>query len=296
MSKIKAKYFVEKSAPLNATGTKFAFLIKKRLYSGRSPLQKIDVVELKFYGRTLFLDNLLQTSEGDGFIYHEMLCHPPLFFHPSPERVLIIGGGDGGSLAETLKHKKVKEVFMVEIDRKVVEVSKKYLPNISCNAFSDKRARLVIADGEKFITKYRNYFDVILLDLSDPDGPARELISSLFYRSVKKALRKNGIISVQSGCLTIQPKLVSLIFGRLNSIFKFVEVIRVAVPSYQEGELSFSIASDFNFPALTLNHFEKKSASAKLDLKYWSPRIFMGSKVMPKYLQPLFNPRPFSLR
>ena len=215
-----------------------------------------------------------------------MLCQVPLFSHFSPKSVLIIGGGDGGALEEVLKHRSVKKAVMVEIDGKVVEISRKYLSSISKKAFEDKRVQLIIGDGKEFIENHKDEFDIIILDLSDPAGPAKDLISLPFYRNVKKALKKNGIVSIQSGSFTTQPSLVSTIFKRLNKIFFYVEIKRAGVPSYQAGEYTFTTASDFNFPKVSQSVLIKKFGKAgRMKLKYWSPEIHWASSILPSYLK-----------
>lgn len=286
MSKEKKTYLFEGAVPFEKPDIKVGFRVRKRLYSGRSPFQKVEVFDLYTYGNTLVLDNIIQTSENDEFIYHEMLCQAPLFVHPNPQRVLIVGGGDGGALEEVLKHRSVKKATMVEIDGKVVEISKKYLPSISKNAFQDKRATLIIGDGKKFIKDHQNEFDVIILDLSDPEGPAKDLISPSFYRDCKKALKGNGIVSVQSGSFTTQPKLVSIIVKRLQKVFSHVELRRANVPTYEAGIYTFTMASDFNFKKVSQSALTKKFRQAgRMKLKYWSPNIHWASSILPAYLK-----------
>lgn len=151
-------------------------------------------------GRILVLDGIIQLSQIDEFIYHEMLIHPAMFYHQNLKKVLIIGRGNGGVLREILKHP-IEEVYSVDIDKKVVEVSEKYLPFVSKGAFKDKRAKVFIADGIKFVKKYKNFFDVIIIDFTDPLGPFLDLFSKNFYQDVFRALTKNGALSVQSSCL-----------------------------------------------------------------------------------------------
>jgi spermidine synthase len=146
---------------------------KRRLFSQRSPYQKIEVVDTYDYGRVLILDGIFQTSKEDEFIYHEMMAHLPLFYHASPQKVLIIGGGDGGVLREVLRHP-IEKAYLVEIDKKVIEVAKKFLPFIPQRAFQDKRAEIIIGDGAKFVKEYRDFFDVVIIDSTDPIGPAKE--------------------------------------------------------------------------------------------------------------------------
>lgn len=274
--------------PYDEIDEKIGLKVKKKLYSGRSQYQKIEVYDTYSFGRILVLDGIFQTSEVDEFIYHEMLCHLPLLLHQDPRKVLIIGGGDGGSLEEVLKHP-IEKVWVVEIDRKVIGVSKKYLPSISRGAFNSKKAEIIVGDGLKFIKNYKNFFDVIILDLSDPVGPAKELISLNFYKDVKKALKKRGVLSVQSGSITVQLKLVETIYKRLKKVFPFVEIHRACVPLYQAGEYSFTLAANFNLEKVSLAKLERRFKKLNLKTKYYLPKIHLSSRAKPRYLKNLLD-------
>ncbi|MBM3258000.1 MAG: polyamine aminopropyltransferase [Candidatus Nealsonbacteria bacterium] len=279
----KRKWFFEENVPYDVPKTKIGIKIKRKLYSGRSDYQKIEFFDTHAYGKILVLDGILQTSEKDEFIYHEMLCQLPMFLHKNPKRILIVGGGDGGSLEEVLKHK-IEKVQMAEIDEKVIELSKKYLPSISKGAFKNKKAEIIIGDGKEYIRKQKNSFDVVILDLSDPHGPAKELISLKFYQNVKKALKKDGIVSVQSGSLNDQPGLVKTIFSRINKLFPFADIHQAVIPAYQTGEYSFIIGCKTKLDKFQEMNIEKKYKKLKLGLKYLGPEIYFSSKVLPKYL------------
>jgi len=284
MIKKKEKWLYETlEVPFDNVDVKHGPKLKKKLYSGKSPYQKIEVFDTFGFGKILVLDGIFQTSEKEEFVYHEMLCHLPMFYHKNPKKVLIVGGGDGGALEEVLKHP-VERVWMVEIDKKVIDVSKKYLPSISRGAFRNKKAEIVIDDGSEFIKNYKNFFDVIILDLSDPGGPAQQLISLKFYKNIKKTLKKGGVISVQGGCFFYQMKLVSIIFRRLRKIFSSVVIHRAPVVLYGVGELNFTIASDINLRKISKKDIERKFKKLKLDLKYYNPDIHFASAVLPKYL------------
>jgi spermidine synthase len=286
----KGKWLFENSnIPYSSSGAECGLRIKKKLFSGKSLYQQIEVYDTIKFGRILTLDKIFQTSEEDEFIYHEMICHLPIFYFLNenkklPEKVLIIGGGDGGALEEVLKHR-IKKVWMLEIDKMVSDVSVKYLPSISRGAFKDKRANVLFEDGKSFIEKNNNFFDIIILDLSDPGGPAKDLISEKFYRNVKKALTKKGIISVQSGSLDCQIDLVALIFKRLKNVFPFVKIHHAPIPLYGLGEFSLTIAANFNLPKKIREAIVKKSyTSLKPTLRYWSPEIHNASGILPPYL------------
>ena len=279
------KYFIEDPAPYDKTQTIVGMAIKRVLYRGKSSFQKIEFFDTYAFGKILALDGITQTTEVEEFVYHEMLCQVPMLIHNNPKRILIIGGGDGGSLEEVLKYD-IERVWMVEIDEMVIDLSKKYLPSISKGAFNDKRAEVIIGDGKEKIRNSRNFFDVIIMDLSDPGGPAEELVSLNFYKDVKRALRKGGIISIQGGSFDVQPDLVKNIYARLSKIFAYVKIHLAVVPAYQAGECCFVIASDDkNLHNITQKEIEKKIKNLKLDLGYLSPEIYFSSQIIPKYLK-----------
>lgn len=262
---------------------KFGIKIKKKLFESHSSYQKIELIDTYDFGKVLILDGIFQTSERDEFIYHEMLSHLPLFYHNKPKNVLIIGGGDGGILEEVLKHP-IEKVCMVEIDEKVIDISKKFLPSISNNAFDDEKAEIIIGDGKKYIKNTNDFFDVIILDLSDPCGPAEDLISLDFYKDVKKILNDDGIIAIQSGCLITQHKMVKTINDRISHLFPNVKLHRAAIPIFQFGEYSFTMATKNDLTQTTVDLLKEKQSLLNLDLQYWSPEIHIASAILPKYL------------
>ena len=256
------------------------FAIKKKIYTGKSKYQSIDIFDTQGYGRMFFLDGLVQLSTKDEAVYHEMLVHPALMNHPSPKRVLIIGGGDGGALREVLKHP-VKEAFLVEIDEKVIQVAKKYLPTLCRSAFQDKRSKIVVTDGIEFILKYKNYFDCIILDSNDPDGiMAAKLFEEKFLRAVKNALTKDGIFSAQTGY-------ISDTFGMkartvMKKVFSFYELHRAFVGSFPRDEHSFPVASlKVNLKKTTKTVLEKRYNQRKISTSYYSPAMHFASSVFP---------------
>ncbi len=178
----------------------------------------------------------------------------------------------------------------------VVDVSKQYLPSICANAFDDEKATVIIGDGKKYIKNHQNRFDVIILDLSDPDGPAEELITKDFYEDVKNALKKDGVICVQSESLTGQATLAATINKRLNAVFSSVKVHQLVVPTYQGGIFSVTVASDANLDKVTLQQVEEKYAKLNLQLKYYNPQIHFASSALPTYLENIFITRYTSLR
>jgi spermidine synthase len=281
----KNQWFFEKNVPGVCSTIETGIKIKKKIFSGRTPYQEIEVIDTFSFGLILALDGIIQLSQLDEFIYHEMLVHQAMFSHRNPKKVLIIGGGDGGALREVLKHP-VEEVYLVDIDKKVIEVSKKYLPFVSKGAFRDKRAKIFIEDGIKFIKNFKNFFDIIIIDSTDPSGPSLGLFSQNFYQDAFKALSKEGIVSVQTGCLLEQISGVKKVFKKLEKIFPSVRIHKACVPCYQCSiEYSFTIASKFDLGKIVLKNIEKRFKKLNLDLKYYRPEIHFSSAVLPRYLE-----------
>src|SRR5512136_398952 len=241
------------------------FTVQKVLYEGRSKFQRIEIIRNKDYGRVLLLDGLVQTTERDEFYYHEMLVHPALASHARPKNVLIIGGGDGGALREALKHP-VKKAFLVEIDGKVIEACAEHFPWLK-GAFKDPRAELVVADGNVFIDKVREKFDVILVDSSDPVGPSTVLHQEAFYRKLKSKLNPGGIIAAQAGSLMLHQESHARKRAFLKRIFKHAALYLGPVPTYPVGTWCYDFLSD------KIDPLAGKKLRVPKGLKYYNPDI-----------------------
>lgn len=215
--------------------------ITESVHKERSAFQEIEVVDTVDFGRILLLDGVIQTSVRDEFIYHEMLAHVPLFTHPKPERVLVIGGGDGGTVREVLKHPSVRHVHLVEIDERVIEVSREYLPEISCG-LSDRRVKITVGDGVEYMSQVKAGYDVILVDAPDPAGPAEGLFTLDFYKDARRALRKDGVLSAQTESPFLQPDLVNEVYACISKAFPVCKLYLAQVPTYSVGLWSFSLA------------------------------------------------------
>ena len=190
----KTKYYVE------TAGRSYGYFLKidKVLYEGETPFQKLAVFSNKLFGNVLRLDNVFQTSEGDEFFFHETIAQRPVCAHPNPKKVLVIGGGDGGSAEEALKSNCVEKVVMIELDEQVVVQSKKYLPKIHMGAFDNPKLELKFEDGLKFIENTNEQFDVIVVDMTDPIGPSVLLYTQEFYKRIAQVLGPNGILSLHT--------------------------------------------------------------------------------------------------
>ena len=288
--KKKQKWFCEGTVPGERLGTmQHCFAITKQLYKGKTSYQSVLIFDNPVFGRVLVLEGIVQLSEKDEFIYHEILVHPVMFSHPKPERVLIVGGGDGGTLREVLKHP-VKEVVMVDIDKKVIELSKKYLPFVSAGAFKDKRTNLIIGDALEHIKNYNDYFDVIFIDGNDEVGAAAELYGEKFYKDVKKALKKDGMVSAQIGSISLDFEvLVNRAYKRFKTLFSYAQIFKLTMPSYHCGEYGFVAASKkIDFVKVSLETIKRrfKKIAATKKFRYYSPEIHQSIMVLPEIWKP----------
>lgn len=270
-------YFLEK--PLQGIGR---FLNASTiLYSGRTKYQTIELFESPLFGKVLLLDGLVQISEYDEHIYHEALVHPTLLSIDSPETVLIIGGGDGGALRQVLKHKTVKRAVLVDLDREVIEFSKKYFPKMKA-AFEDPRTEVIIGDGMKFIEETNEKFDFVIIDLTDPSGPSRLLYTKEFYEMVKNILTKKGAIVTHAESLYVFQTYFAIIYRTLSSVFKYARPYYAYVPSF--GFLwGYVTASDTIDPlSLNVDELKKRIEDRGVDTEFYYPELHKALFTLPK--------------
>lgn len=227
----KRRWYTEYFSPYSA----LMHGIEKWIYSEITPFQHMELVQTHDFGKALFLDGKMQSSASDEFIYHDVLVHPALILHPEPKNVLIIGGGEGATLREVLKHGTVKRVVMIDIDQRVIDVSKKYLPEWHQGAFDDKRSTVLAMDGRKYLEENEQTFDCILIDISEPveEGPAYLLYTRQFYELVNRRLTVDGTIALQAGSTSVKDCvcLVS-VYQTLKTVFPVVQVMEAAIPSF----------------------------------------------------------------
>jgi spermidine synthase len=252
------------------------FTVREVLYEGRSKFQRIEIIRNKDYGRVLLLDGLVQTTERDEFYYHEMLVHPALASHARPKSVLVIGGGDGGALREVLKHP-VKKAWLVEIDGKVIEACRDHFPWLKA-AFRDARAELVVEDGNVFIDKVRETFDVIIVDSSDPVGPSTVLHQEAFYRKLKSKLNPGGIIAAQAGSLMLHLDSHARKRAFLKRIFKRAALYLGPVPTYPVGTWCYDFLSD------RIDPLKVRTLYIPDGLKYFNPDVYRAAFALPNFL------------
>lgn len=274
-------------------GVQLKLQVEKYLYSCKDSSQEIKFLKTPRFGTALIMDGAIQTTEKDEFIYHEMMSHIPLFSHPKPENILIIGGGDGGILREALKHKAVKKVTLVEIERKVIDYTKKYLPQICRDAFKSKKLELVIGDGAKFIQNKSNIYDIAIIDSTDPVGPAKVLFQKKFYRGISDILKPKGIMVRQSGSSFLQPNELKDNYKTLSSIFKNNHVYVAAVPTYIGGFFNLIFSSNgINISQVSLSGIKKRFQKSGIQTKYYNPQLHLASFQLPNYMKQIIGEKP----
>ncbi len=262
-------------------------LIKLRsvLVKKRSKYQNIEIVEFPEYGRALVLDGLVQSTEVDEHIYHESLVHPAMVTHPNPRKVLIIGGGEGATLREALKHNTVLEAVMVDIDEDVVNLSREYLPKLHQGAFDDRRAKIVIEDGKAYIEKVQDKYDVIILDLTDPYASeiAQELYTEKFYLKVYERLTEDGIMVTQAGSSFYYEQVYDRVLSSVRKVFPIVKEYNVWIPSFGYA-CNFIIGSKkYNPEELTAEEVDRRLKMRGVSVKFYSGKTHIALMNLPIY-------------
>ena len=274
-------WFVENHEDIFSTGLK----VKSKIHEEQSPFQKVSLYDTEHFGKLLTLDDMIMLSEKDEFVYHEMIVHMPLNTHRNPEKILVIGGGDGGGIREILKHPSVKEAVLCEIDERVVRICQEHLPSLS-GKLTDPKVKLAFEDGFKFLEKYDNYFDVILTDSADPVGPGIKLFREDYYKLVKKALKPDGIMVSQSEGPWLYQKIIHDMTKAMCSQFTHVETYNAFIPLYPAGYWTFTFASDM----YTLKNFDLQRAQAVSgSCDYYNPEVHTASLALPGFVKRMVN-------
>ena len=276
--------------PLNPS-TGFYVRATRQLGEWQTRYQKLAIYETPHYGKIFRLDGYNMTSEKEEFVYHENLVHPALTAHAAPKQVLIIGGGDGGSSEEALKHPSVERVTMVEIDGDVIEVAKEHFRAVHNGVFDNPKLRLLVDDGMKFVRETQEKYDLIALDLNDPVGPAAALYSAEFFQQLRSALAPGGALTLHLGSPVAQPERVAELAQRLNQIFRIVRVYTMYIPLY--GSLwAMAVCSDKLDPkAFTADEIDRRIDQRRLqELRYYNGETHEGVFALPNYVRDLVTP------
>ena len=263
-------------------GSAISLKVKQKVHDEQSQYQRIEIYETETFGTLMTLDGLVMVTDRDNFIYHEMMSHPALFIHPRPERVLIIGGGDCGTLREVLKHDTVTLAEQVELDERVTRVSEKFFPDL-CESNNDPRARLHFADGIKWVADAKpGTYDVIIVDSTDPVGPAAGLFSKEFYRNCFKALRPRGIVVGQSESPLFHAELIKSMHEALRGA-NFLDVATLHFPqcTYPSGWWSATLAGK-DTPLAGFR--EEAVAQKRFPTRYYNYGIHTAAMAAPEFL------------
>lgn len=246
----------------------------------QTPYQQLAVVNTEQYGRMLLLDGMVMTTDKDEFVYHEMISHVALNSHPHPHNVLIIGGGDGGVLREVVKNPAVAKATLVEIDERVIQASKDFFPQF-CAAFEHPKAHVVVGDGLDYVKNNKN-FDVIIVDSTEPVGPAVELFGQQFYQDAYAALNDDGMLVVQSESPFINQSIIKKVNTGINSVFPLVKLYLANVPTYPTGLWSFTVGSKVYDP-------EKPLLFPKDEYKYYTPAVHQAAFQLPQFVRDIIE-------
>ncbi|WP_154222810.1 polyamine aminopropyltransferase [Marinicella rhabdoformis] len=259
------------------------FKVEEVLFEHRTDHQHLVIFNNQQWGTVMALDGIIQTTEKDEFIYHEMMTHVPMLAHGSAKNVLIIGGGDGGILREVLKHKSVEQVIQVEIDQAVIDMCIEFLPGHSQGAFDDPRVEVVIDDGVHFVNQTEVQFDVIISDSTDPIGPGEVLFTSSFYQGVNRCLNQGGVFVAQNGVSFMQLDEVTTSYQRLSSEFKQAAFYTAAVPTYVGGIMAFAWATN-NLALKSVDSSVLQQRVCDLNCHYYNPDIHVAAFALPAYI------------
>ncbi|OEF96738.1 polyamine aminopropyltransferase [Desulfuribacillus alkaliarsenatis] len=253
------------------------------LHSEQSDFQKIDIIETNQFGTMLVLDGMVMTTDKDEFVYHEMISHVAMNTHPNPKKVLVVGGGDGGAIREIIKYPTVEKAVLAEIDGRVIELSKQYLPEIAAG-LSDPRVDVRVIDGIKHVEENKGEYDIILVDSTEPIGPAEGLFAKTFYQSIYEALKDDGILVAQTESPFFNDDLITRVFKDIKSLFPITRLYLAHIPTYPSGVWSFTMGSK-KYNPLEVPETQLKETSTK----YYTPAIHKSVFALPKFVQDLLK-------
>lgn len=265
---------------------RFSIKVDKPLFTGQSEFQRIDIFNSKEFGNFFTLDGFIMVTEKDEFIYHDMIVHVPMATNPKIKNVLVIGAGDGGTVRELTRYCTIEHIDMVEIDKMVVDVCRKYLPQTACK-LDDPRVQLYFEDGLKFVRSKENVYDLIIVDSTDPFGPGEGLFTREFYGNCFKVLKEDGILVNQheSPYYEDDAKSMQRAHRRIREFFPVCKVYQAHIPTYPSGHWLFGFASKKYDPLTDID--EQAWNSLGLKTKYYNTEIHKGSFALPSYVQEL---------
>ncbi|MEE9344379.1 MAG: polyamine aminopropyltransferase [Methylococcales bacterium] len=258
------------------------YALKHVLFEGKSQFQTVTIVETEGFGRMLLNDGLVMISERDEFIYHEMIAHVPLFTHPHAKKVLVIGGGDGGTAREVLRHSQVEYCHMVEIDEMVVDACKQWIPQTAIGMTNNLRFKLDIADAVDYVAITNQRYDIVLVDSTDPIGPAVPLFGDKFYCNVYRILADDGIVVAQGESPVYAAEQQQSLLKTMGKLFPLVSMYNYNNMTYPGGLWSFAIASKKYHPITALD--TSRVADSGINFSWYNPAVHQASFVLPQFM------------
>lgn len=266
-------------------GIRFSFEADRILFEDKTEHQHLVLLENRLFGKVLLLDEVIQVTTADEFIYHEMMSHVPILAHGAAKDVLIVGGGDCGLAEEVLKHAPVERLTQVEIDPAVVEFSKQHFAAMNASVFDDARFELVIADGMAFVAGTDRRFDVIIVDSTDPIGPGAVLFSREFYEGAKRCLKPGGVLVTQNGVPFLQADELRSSIGHFNALFADASAYVISVPTYIGGHMALGWASDnASLRKVPLKVLEDRFEAAGIATRYYTPEVHRAAFALPRFI------------
>lgn len=270
---------------ITPAGFGIAIKVKEVLFSKQSPFQKVEIIDTDSdLGKILTLDGLMMTSEGDEQFYHEMIAHIPMMNHKCPKSVLVIGGGDGGTVREVLKHNTVEKVVLCEIDGMVIDACKKYLPTIA-GKLDDSKVEIRVEDAIEYIKDKENEFDIVLIDSTDPMGPGEGLFTEEFYTNVKKALKQGGIVAAQSESPVVNKEEIKKMYTLLKKVFPITSTYTSPIPTYPGGYWAWAFCSESIEPLSYID--ENRCEEITKTCKIYNKEYHLARFALPNFLKNL---------
>lgn len=261
---------------------KVSFRTDNVLFRGKSEFQTVDVIETRAYGRMLVLDGFVMCTDTDEFVYHEMIAHIPACIHKDPKRVVVIGGGDGGTVRELLKHPGIEEIVLCEIDGMVIDACRKFFPRIA-SGLDDPRVKVRVADGLAYVKGLENEVDILIVDSTDPIGPGEGLFTGEFYKNVARALRPGGVMAAQSESPWYKKEFLERIHRNISSGFKHKRSYIGSIPTYPRGLWSWTMAANHDFDPAAFD--QKRFASLESSLQYLTKERMTGAFDLPPFFR-----------
>lgn len=259
--------------------------VKEKLFETQTPFQKIEIYDTVKLGKLLLLDGIIQLTGYDEAAYQEMMAHLPWYAHGCPERVLVIGGGDGGVLRELARHPETAVLDICDIDEQVINAARKYLPELACG-YDDPRVNINIADGSEFIRSKPGCYDLVIVDSTDPGGPGAPLFGAEFYANLKKSLRPGGVVATQAESPWLLPDIVKNLVSAARSNFAHVGYGAISVPTYPTGMIGVCTASDSKDITRPAREVSPEILS---QLRYYNSDVHRAAFAMPQFVRELLK-------